>query len=451
MYKNFEAYYDSHQKGYWVKNERSEWIELTERSFERRLRELGCSGTRTHGMASELDKAVCQYQRKHDVAYAGPLAGCMQGMREISGQRILVTCSPKLIQPKAGEWPVFRQFLDNLLGPVQLPYLHGWLKCAVEAVRSGSYRPGQALAIAGPADCGKSLLQGLITELLGGRSAKCFRYMDGRTDFNSELFGAEHLMVEDEAASTDIRRRQAFGAHIKAFTVNPVQSCHAKGRPAISLSPCWRLSLTVNEEPENLLVFPPLEESVEAKIMLLKAFKARMPMPTETMEQFKAFREKLVSELPAFLHFLAEWKIPEELRSARFGVKHYHHPQLLSAINELAPEEQLLTLMEAYLPYGKDGVWEGEAGDLGVLLTDTLSGYDATAAKRLLSWPNAAGKYLGRLAHRYPTRIQSCRTATKRGWRITKGACDGSDTGVSGCPSSTEGPSMAAKPEVVTA
>ena len=77
--------------------------------------------------------------------------------------------------------------------------------------------------------------------------------MSGATEFNGELFGCEHLMIEDDIGSTDFRARRNFGTRIKEFTVNEVQSCHAKNRQAINLKPFWRLSITLNEEPENLL------------------------------------------------------------------------------------------------------------------------------------------------------------------------------------------------------
>jgi hypothetical protein len=37
------------------------------------------------------------------------------------------------------------------------------------------------------------------------------------------------------------------------------------------LKPFWRLSITLNDEPENLLILPPLDESLGDKIMLLRA------------------------------------------------------------------------------------------------------------------------------------------------------------------------------------
>src|SRR5258708_40122450 len=122
--------------------------------------------------------------------------------------------------------------------------------------------------------------------------------MAGLTHFNKDLFAAEHLMIEDEVASTAIKHRRHFATRIKDFTVNEVQSCHAKGRDAISLRPFWRLTISLNDEPENLLILPPIDESLEDKIMLLKVRNFRMPLPTVTLENREGLWNALIAELP---------------------------------------------------------------------------------------------------------------------------------------------------------
>ena len=60
--------------------------------------------------------------------------------------------------------------------------------------------------------------------------------------------------------------------------------------------------------------------------------------------------------------------------------------------------------------------WSGTAEDLQIKLTaDNDYSYDA---RKLLSWSNAAGTYLGRLAKKYPSRFSLTRTQTSRSWTI---------------------------------
>jgi hypothetical protein len=426
-----QVWYDAGRKEFWIENARGGWIMVNESSVKRYLKGAGVPSICLPGdLISPIDKKLIQIQRECDIAFAGPLAGYPVGITEVCGNRLLVTSGAKLIDPKPGDWGLLEKVLQNLFNdPVhdQRPYVKGWLKIAVEALQGNQRRPGQALAIAGARGSGKSLIQNVITEILGGRSAKPFRYMTGGTDFNSELCGAEHLMIEDEIASTDMRTRRHFGARIKDFTVNEVQSLHQKNRPAVSVRPFWRLSITLNDQPEDLLILPPIDDALEDKIMLLKAQKHPMPMPTETKAERDAFMKALLAELPAFLWHLSQWQIPEKLRCHRFGITHFHHPELLSAIQELAPEARLLELIDWYF-------WPSQLEEGERLTAKRPSQVHITAtalerelfnsplkeeARRLLYFQNATGTFLGRLACKEPERVRSARSANDRGWIIT--------------------------------
>lgn len=442
--KIIEAHYDSGRKSYWIKNSRGGWIEVAEQGLRKLLRAQGLRNKAQEGeKLSQVDEKLVEIITTQDVAYAGALAGHGSGITECCGSRILVTSSPKLIPPVRGRWPVLRSFLAALLVDEsydQLPYLYGWLKVAYQALCKGAWRPGQALGLAGPRNCGKSLLQLLITEILGSRAAKPYRYMSGRTDFNGDLFGAEHLAIEDEHSSTDLRARRHLGAQIKQLTVNKIQSCHDKGRRAISLAPFWRVSISVNDEPEAMMVLPPMsdseQDSLSDKLFLLRALKAEMPMPTKEQAEQEAFWQTLVSELPAFIYFLDRYKIPENLRDGRFGIKTWHHPKLLAALDTLAPETRLRALVDevifrdAFLD-GTDTkiakapiIWKGTSEQLERRL---LASDFKTEAQRLLSFPNATGTYLGRLAAKPTARVEADRGANYRGWIIHRADLSGEE------------------------
>ena len=406
-----DAYFDVGRNCYWICDDRGGWIPLNETQFKRMLRHGGVSPKVLEGAyVSLLDLYLIDIQRKADVHYAGALAGYSAGVYEMGERRILVTESPRIIEPKSGQWSILNALIDGLLNDPQVdqrPYLYGWLKIGYETLRAGERRPGQALVLTGVHDCGKSLMQNLITIILGGRAARPYQFMSGLTPFNSDLFEAEHLMIEDEQASTDIRARRNFGAQLKNITVVDWQRCHAKNRVAISLSPFWRLSVTVNDEPENLMVLPPIDDSIEDKLIILRASKFPMPMRTATLEQRKVFWQRLIDELPAFLDFLLQWEIPRELISERFGIRHFHHPEILQAIDNLAPEYRLLRLIddELFLP-GETDAWEGSAEQL----ERRLCGEQSTCrneARKLFTFNTACGVYLARLHKKYPDRFEA--------------------------------------------
>jgi len=419
--QRLDACYDPGRKCYWIPNDRGEMIEITETALARQLVSRGFYNDPPEGVKL-LDEELNRIQCTQDVIYAGPLAGFGVGWQEMCGQRILVTRPPRLVRPQPGDCPTLERLILDLFDDPdhpefdQIPFTLGWLKVSYESLLYNQPRPGQTLAIAGPRDCGKSLFQALITEILGGRSAKPYRYMSGATEFNGDLFGAEHLMIEDEVAFTDIRARRHFGARIKDFTVNAVQSCHGKNRPALSLKPFWRTTITLNDEPENLLILPPIDDSLEDKIILLKAKKAKLPEAIGTAAGRAKYWAQLMAELPMFLHLLVNYQIPAALHSDRFEVKHFQHPALLAALNEMSPEMRLLGLIDAALEEkGQTGQWVGTATDLERLLNDSAV---ALETRRLLDWNNATGTYLGRLAKKLPNRVRGQRSKTSRTWTI---------------------------------
>lgn len=354
-------YYSLGTKEYFLKNDYGTWIPINENSVKRHLKARGHRhGKEDAGMATPLEQCLNQIQLKHCIAYAAPLAGHDAGFYRINGQQVLVTNSPTRIEAVPGEFPVLSELLKRMFlteAKDQRPYLFGWLKIQVEALRDKRWSYGQALAMCGPVNCGKSLIQRLITQMFGGRSAKPYQFMKGETTFNADLFEAEHLMIEDEAESTQHAQRKAFGASIKGFVANMDQRCHGKKEKGLVLYPYWRVTISVNDEPQRLLVLPPIDQDTEDKIMLLKVNAAEMPMPQETSADRERFWHTLINELSAFVDFLLKWEIPQELRHSRWGIRHYHHPDILAAVDEVSDEIRLLNLIDEQLPFYEGKPW----------------------------------------------------------------------------------------------
>lgn len=421
-----ETFYEMARRDYLVNDAKGDWLPLTESQYKRLLKHHGLSAHVEAGeRLSPIDTAILDVQQTRNVHFAGPLAGYKRGFHEFDQHRVLVTSSPRIIEPVVGEWTTLAALVKGLLDDgEQLPFFYGWTKIAFEGLRSGVWMPGQALVLCGPHNCGKSLLQQLITVILGGRVARPYQFMNAGTAFNADLFGAEHLAVEDESPSTDMRARRAFGSQLKNVTVCEDQRMHAKNCTPVMLRPFWRLTVSINDEMENIQVLPPIDDSLADKVLLFRARRVEMPMPTGTSAQRRLFWQKLLAELPAFLSFLQTWPIPPELQSQRFGIKEYHHPGILALLDDVAPEFRLLALIDQ-LFFGKTpfvlpstNPFELTAEQIQSQLTDSTSPC-SFEARRLLSWNNACGTYLGRLAKRRPDRVQQRRTAESRHWLLT--------------------------------
>ena len=335
-----------------------------------------------------------------------------------------MTKGPLLIEPAPGEFPIIRQLLDGLLGqkePKQRLYFDCWLKIGVEALRNSSNRPGQALVLAGPKDCGKSFVQNhIITPLLGGRMAKPYLYFCGATPFNGELLEAVHLIIEDDIVKSDIGSRRNFGNKIKQVAANEGQVCHAKHKQALTLYPLWRISISCNNEPEHLTILPQMDPSLLDKVTILKAMKAPMPMPTRTDEERRGFCDTIEKELPHYLDYLLKMEISAEMKCGRFGVKAFQNGELMSRLNELNPESELLEIIDTYLYTDTDDKdWKGTARQLLAHLEIAVRGLGGYL-RNILTSPKSCGIYLGQLARTSPDRVRSLRSKGMTRYIITR-------------------------------
>jgi len=97
------------------------------------------------------------------------------------------------------------------------------------------------------------------------------------------------------AVATRITDRLRLGVAIKGMTVSTsLVSCQRKHRHPVNLPAWWRVTITLNDEPEALLVLPPLDEHIADKIILLRASRFTLPMPTDTTELRGKFWQTLV-------------------------------------------------------------------------------------------------------------------------------------------------------------
>ncbi len=421
-------YYDAISKYYLVKNVAGRWLAHDLSSYKRILRSRGYRSKPPEGSPlSEIDIQILDVQDHRDVSYHGPLCGRNAGFYGGNGCRFLVTEDMQLPELVKGDWKILEQVLRGLLcknedieiGEAQFHTFCGWVKSSVEALREGREQQQQALAICGPAGCGKSLIQHLITEMLAGRSAKAERYFNGKTDFNADLFAAEHLILEDNHVSTRITDRLKLGASLKEHCVGvTTASLHAKGRTAINIRPWWRVSITLNDDPEAMMILPPLDEQIADKIILLRASRSEFPMPVTSSNEKHAFRSQLTKEIPAFLHWLLhEYEIPDAFADRhRYNVATFHHPELKESLEKLSPESNLLELI--------DSSFAENFGRVEIKLTareieNRLKAYNHGATEKILTFNNAMGTYLGRLAKKKPHRICHYRTNQGPLWGIT--------------------------------
>lgn len=274
--------------------------------------------------------------------------------------------------------------------------------------------------------------------------AKPDDFLTGSTNFNSELFASEHLAMGDSPLSTKMEDRLRFGEFIKMIVAEQWHRFHPKGRDAMIVNPVWRLSISINDDQDNLRSLPPIKEGVADKIHLLHANAAEMPMKTTTLDEYRAFGRRLEEELPAFAHWLMnEFQLPECLESGRFGMISIQAPDLMRELFEDSPSGEFLELLDAArweimgervslwrwvasradeVKHGDvdaaEAVWTGSAHELKALLTSEECSVSGDIRGMLKM--QRIDRILGRLKKEEPLRVEQHRTKTARLWRIAR-------------------------------
>lgn len=392
---------------YWPKENRPGYIKLTQVDLRRELKRMGLrSKPREDEPLSDVDQAISKINREHFVDRAGPLAGHGCGLvnDNKTGQTILVTSEPILIVPQAGEFPTIEAFITDLLQE-QAPYLLAWLAVSLRNLYGfigdkELYQPAPALALCGPRQCGKTLLIEILGALFG-RKQSCYHWLVGITNFNSELMGSELLTCDDESGNTDMRIRKSVGNRIKSSLFSGSVKGEQKGKEAFTARPWWRIVIATNDEPEDLRILPPYDDSMMDKLSLFKCHAHEIVMPDATSTERW---ERIEEELPAFAYYLVhEFTVTPEMQDRRTGARAYQHPDLVTALASLGSEIKLLELIDEVIDDRLPGTFTAREIQQAVTDSSASTSFDA---RKLLSWPTACGVYLSRLTTTAPDRVE---------------------------------------------
>lgn len=446
---------------FWMLSHDDRWVRLTKDATVDAMRSIPdrmiAIKARENEMLSEARQVMHFTRMNRAVDEVLPsLPGYESKIHELaSGERVLVKQAPRMVEPVRVPFDNMRRLIEAQMdrseygGIDQSPYFHAWCKVSAEAIRygePGNWRAGHAIILAGPRGCGKNRLQEqVITPLLGGygRYADPGKFLFEADEFNGDVFSAEHLMLSEiPMPSQRTVDRTSLAEKIKQIVANPAQRMRLMRTEPCSVSPFWRLTISVNDDPDKLRSLPLITQDFGDKVLLLHCVKGPIPLiERNTIEAQKHFREVMAAELPGYLYWLLnEFEIPEAMLkyedgtdATRFGFKEYHAPCIKEELFNDTPAAQLLSLIDSAVftrgagaPYDDEpseavngarlwdlvgdkevvntvtGVrlklWQGKAETLQMLLTNE-GGYTcnvATMAKKLFQH-NKCSSLLGRL------------------------------------------------------
>lgn len=371
------------------------------------------------------DRATLWLMQNHSVCYAGALAGHRAGLHEIEGARILVTETPRFVEPKSGNWPTIRLLIETLFDDDahdQKSIFYLWAAESFRAFYQRMTQPGPwpfrhcpALAVFGPRLCGKTaLIELVLTPLFGGKKGDPMTYMREKR-FNKDLFGAALLVLDDKGASSNLTERRERGEAVKDLIGKPMQRREGKGADAINLPPFWRLVMAGNDDDSGLQLCPALSPRLEDKITLLRARQAH-GLP-ETHDENDAWAKVIRKELPAFAASLLEYRpLPAAVLDHRTRVINFWHPSLVTGLRDMQPAIRLRELIDTFgLVPASAPQWEGTATEFECAMKSRDS---EGITARLFGSPQAAGKMLSELARIVPDRVQRTNPQNTHLYRI---------------------------------
>jgi hypothetical protein len=344
------------ERGYWWHKDRNKYAmrdgagfkyPMDESHMLREIAERGFSRSRAGALLSPAEVVLMRIQRRRAVDFVGDLCGRQAGFYMSNGLKILCPKGFTMIESKLGNCPSLIAFWEGLFGKGKNPhyeeqseFMRGWLKAARISLRNlDAEMKSQIVVLAGPVDCGKSFFQHLITMMLGNRVAdpsNCFSKKGNL--FNSPLWPADHLQIADSELTEAVQDRHPLIAVLKKMVVTDPYPLTTKFGHEISLSPRWFITISCNDDPISARIIPAPEESFGDKISYCKCYSTGTEFHDGSPEARIAWRKALESELPAFLHAMVDsFVIPEEKKSSRFTIRHFHHPEVVELVTTSMP------------------------------------------------------------------------------------------------------------------
>jgi hypothetical protein len=331
---------------------------------------------------SDMDKAEKLIQELKYIDGAAALVYRPPGLYTFQNKRILNTCRVEVFAPSAessnyGEkFPWIAEFLDLMFPePEQKWVFFAWLQRAYVGGLNHSPSQGQAMFIAGDASAGKTFLAThILSNLLArGLHVNPTQYMTGDSNFNEELYESPLWSIDDaEACSTEADRRK-YSARLKQTVANREFMCYGKHKKPISIEWMGRVLVTCNDDSESVRILPELDMSNADKVIILRAngaskkFLDTVPEKKDcTDDQWR--QQRVAEDLPHLASFLRDWEPPAiALGSSRFGVKSYHHPDLVEKVREASPDQQATELICHWVKKCKS--WE----EIDLTVTDLVA------------------------------------------------------------------------------
>jgi hypothetical protein len=432
-----EVYYNRKTKEYTMKQTGDmlvqDWVSISRADM---VRQLALRGLDKHAAGAYLD--TIQNNTTKSVNYVGPLGGYQKGFHRVGSFNALITDGPSIPKAIKGDWGYIRSIIDQLFGPRAI-YIYSYMALSRRQLVNMLLRSMPAIIMVGPRKCGKSFFQShIMTPFLGGRGVNISKNLTGEEKFTGLVYQNEHLLMGDHKLSCSTKDRRNLGSVLKELVATEDQVMRLMYVDPIPVTTFQRVTISLNDETENIRGLPPLDESLADKVMIFRVGEVNWPVEALTPEEVFAFQKAVEAQIPAFCWWLDnEFHIPEDLmreangKPARFCLRHYHDPSIVQALTEVSPEYTLLEyIKQCFFTSPIEGSGTARTpcvppSDMikmtALEISQGLTGDSSPVkynARELLNTGSRIGTLLERLHSKFPDHVYSKRTAKNRYWYI---------------------------------
>jgi hypothetical protein len=287
------------------------------------------------------------------------------------------------------------------------------------------------LGLIGAKDCGKSLvIEHLISPALGGKMADANAFLLDKTQFNGDLFQSELLVISDKGLGESYKDREILRDNLKRAVAETGQAMRCLYKEQITVRPIWRIVLAANDSAENITDIPTIDASFADKIIYLKCFPPAVPFYCESKDGAReAFARAIAQELPAFLHHVDSYQIPQELVKGRFGIREWHHPQILDSLETASPLQPIIEVIHEWIKERFDDNENSKTITSKGLYDELSKRNNGKALQGICGSPHVLGRQLSsisespswsELVSRETRRINGSNRQKQTVWTITK-------------------------------
>lgn len=157
-----------------------------------------------------------------------------------------------------------------------------------------------------------------------------------------------------------MKTKQELALRLKAMAAKPTVRYEPKFVNSIELPFKGRVIVCCNVDPESLRILPTMDGTIKDKIML---FRINPDFHPTFLGKNSENESRVLRELPFFLRWILDYPVDERVidnRNTRFGIKSFHHLDLIEEANSEQPESRLAEMIETIMDVQKGAYKKGE-------------------------------------------------------------------------------------------